>query len=88
MKRMTARGQSQALILTTKRKGDGKCKSEIQGSVRLRCSQNAVSNFAQDDVWFFRDEENSKKDKGRSKGDDKDEIRGSFTSFKMTTLLS
>jgi hypothetical protein len=23
---------------------------EIQGSVRLRCSQSAVSNFAQDDV--------------------------------------
>jgi hypothetical protein len=27
-------------------------KDEIQGSVRLRCSQSAVSNFAQDDVRF------------------------------------
>jgi hypothetical protein len=27
---------------------------QIQGSVRLRCSRSAVSNFAQDDVRFGR----------------------------------
>jgi hypothetical protein len=44
--------------MTNKRtdKCNGKCKGEIQGSVRLRCSQSAVSNSAQDDVgyWWVR----------------------------------
>jgi len=29
------------------------CKDEIRGSIRLRCSQSAVSNSAQDDGWLL-----------------------------------
>jgi hypothetical protein len=41
---------------------------------------------------FFGSEENSSKNKAKAKataeaGNDKDEMRGSFTSFRMTTLL-
>jgi hypothetical protein len=32
---------------------NSKCKDEIRGSIRLRCSQSAVSNSAQDDGWLL-----------------------------------
>jgi hypothetical protein len=44
------KGQATAKARARQRKSNG----EIRGSVRLRCSQNAVNNFAQDDVGFWR----------------------------------
>jgi hypothetical protein len=44
--------QLQKATATAKSNCKKQLQLQIQGSIRLRCSQSAVSNFAQDDVRF------------------------------------